>query len=114
MVEVPGSENQLLEIIRTVCERYRGGNYRKTMDSNGDDYFLILNLKGEEVAEWDEADNTWHLLSPPLPTGDIQNCTCILSLSARIQQQRLLMIMCQGKLSRHVKTGPRKKGGGRL
>lgn len=114
MVEVPGSENQIKEIIFIVSVQHDGVYYRRTIDSNGEDYFVILNSKGEEVAEWDDDDNAWSLLARPRPTGDLQNCTDIESLGARIQQQILIMVMCQGKLSRHVKTGPRKKGGGRL
>lgn len=52
MVEMPGSEFQIREIVFLVNLDYGDVYYRKTKDSNGDDYFLILNSTGEEVAEW--------------------------------------------------------------
>lgn len=104
MVEMPGSEFQIKEIVFLVNLDYGDVYYRKTKDSNGDDYFVILNSKGEEVAEWDDDDNAWSLLAHPRPTGDLQNSTDIVSLGARIQQQILRMVMCKGELASHIRT----------
>lgn len=66
MVEMPGSELQIREIVFLVNLDYGDVYYRKTKDSNGDDYFLILNSTGEEVAEWDEDAQKWILLPHPV------------------------------------------------
>ncbi|MFJ5491648.1 hypothetical protein ACIPT9_10260 [Pectobacterium carotovorum] len=100
MVEMPGGEYQIKKIIHIVNQEHGDVYYRKTIDSNGDDYFLILNSQGEEVAEWDDTDHTWHQAPYPRPTADIQNCTNITSLKAQIEK----LILSKGMLASQTST----------
>lgn len=100
MIEVPGSESQIREIAFIVNMEYGDVYLRKTKDSNGDDYFVILNSKGEEVAEWDEDAQEWILLPRPRPTGNTQNSTNITHISARIEEQCIRISLCEGQLAK--------------
>ncbi|HCD2819138.1 TPA: hypothetical protein NBL60_004019 [Enterobacter hormaechei] len=109
MVEMPGSEFQIREIVFLVNLDYGDVYYRKTKDSNGDDYFLILNSTGEEVAEWDEDAQKWILLPHPRPTGNTQNSTNITHMAARIEKQCIWMSLCEGQLAKLPKPKGIKK-----
>jgi hypothetical protein len=98
MVEMPGSEKQIMEIIFLVNLNYVNAYYRKTKDTLGEDYFLILDAAGNEVAEWDDDTETWILLPHPRPTGNIFNTTLVSELGTRIEKQFLNMSLCEGKL----------------
>lgn len=115
MEEIPGSENQIRTIIFLVKQKHADVYYRKTKDSNGDDYFLILNTAGKEVAEWDDDTETWVLIPHPRSTGNIHNRTEISHLSTLIEKQSINMSLCKGKLAqlprrnvkkRNVRRGP--------
>jgi len=110
MTEMPGSEFRIMEIVFLVNLDHGDVYYRKTKDSNGDDYFLILNSKGEEVAEWDEEAQKWILLPFPRPTGNTQDSTNITHMTARIEEQCIWMSLCKGQLANLPKPkGIRKK-----
>lgn len=106
MMEVPGSEFQLKEIIFLVNLDHGDVYCRKTKDSNWDDYFLLLNSNGDEVAEWDDDAEKWLMLPNPRRTGSTHNSIIITHMLPRIEQQSLWMSLCQGELTKL----PRRKG----
>ena len=108
MVEIPGSEYQIREIIVQCKQDHVDVYYRKTKDSNGDDYFVILNSKGEEIAEWDEDAQEWILLPPPRPTGNTQDMTKITEIAARIEEKCIWGALCQGPLAKFPKQKARR------
>lgn len=99
MIEIPGSELQIRKIISLLSQEYGSIYFRKTQDIYGNELFVLLNSKGEEVAEWDEDGNQWRLTPYPRPTGNKLNSTDITSLDSRIEAQILKIGMCQGRLS---------------
>ncbi|MEF9678194.1 hypothetical protein [Pectobacterium aroidearum] len=65
MANFIGSKKQLQEIFETIKQSHKQAVYRVTQDSNGDEYHVIVNEHGEEVAEWDEDSQEWHVLPVP-------------------------------------------------
>lgn len=110
MVEIIGSEFQIMRTMGYVSMVHGKAFYRKTTDSNGDDYFLILNANGEEVAEWDDSQNEWSLILLPRPAGNTLGTTEITGMDSRIEKQQLLMCLRKGSLPQLLPgAGVRKK-----
>ncbi|HID8404804.1 TPA: hypothetical protein ACXIJH_005170 [Serratia marcescens] len=99
MTEIIGSESLLQRIALLVQLSSDKALYRKTKDAEGQDYFLILNAHGDEVAEWDEQQCDWCLVKPPRPTGATENAIDLGPVLARIEQQTLKMELCRGQLN---------------
>lgn len=97
MVEIPGSENQLREIVLKVGLLHPDVLLRKTVDAEGAPYILILNGQGDEVAEWDEDD--WVMVPHPRRTGTIENTTDLTQVMIVIDKQVLLARMRAGRCS---------------
>ncbi|QFH72794.1 hypothetical protein FR762_23800 (plasmid) [Enterobacter sp. E76] len=107
MVEMPGSELQISKIVSLLSQEHGSIYFRKTQDIYGNDLFVLLNSKGEEVAEWN--GNQWLLTPYPRSTGNTLNSTDITSLGSRIEEQILNMGMCQGRLSHLPRQNVKKK-----
>lgn len=91
MVEIISSEEHLLRIVFLILLKNHEARYRQSIDAEGDDYHLIINELGDEVAEWDELLCEWHLVIPPRKTSDTMNSIDLAPVVARIEQQILKM-----------------------
>ncbi|MFE4111291.1 hypothetical protein [Kosakonia sp. YIM B13611] len=90
MTEIPGSDSLLERIAFYLWPAHEVLLYRKTTDAEGDDYYLILNGTGDELAEWDEGEQNWIVVNPPvvLAMPQIQSSLlrCLPGLSSKLSE----------------------------
>ncbi|RHW56194.1 hypothetical protein AUM81_22420 [Cronobacter sakazakii] len=91
MVEIISSEEHLLRIVFLILLNNHEARYRRSIDAEGNDYHLIINEHGDEVAEWDDQLCEWHLVIPLRKTRDTMNSIDLAPVVARIEKQILKM-----------------------